>query len=388
MKDALDVVMAWQLRNPSATDPAEAIEAVKKARESDSELPQRLASHFLKLTIPPFFPQTRSPSTLKVSQKTAPWKDSHNEYVLDLLRWSVETLDRKEIERNWHLMVPPILKMIDDPEALHKAKGCNLLRLLLQPLMHGQKSTEAPIGTSRQTPSTFLNRTGYHEVFASTLWPLFTYIPSLTPEADSVIIFHAVHEPLRCLAFLSTSGDDNRKFLDKLMREGIFAPLSHFTTPSTYPDLACEIMRQIPKITTLLGIETVKHLPSLIPLFTSILQDPFILTHRGLILAALEALQEVIGVAWPRVPGHRGSIALSLCILKQRCDEEDEKNGDGELEEVNRLMRDAAEQLDAVLSQSAISVEWDSEKRELVDAGEGLQGFFEESAKEKPVVRS
>ncbi|XPS76761.1 CCA tRNA nucleotidyltransferase [Ascochyta lentis] len=36
MKDALDVVMAWQLRNPSATDPAEAIEAVKKARESDN----------------------------------------------------------------------------------------------------------------------------------------------------------------------------------------------------------------------------------------------------------------------------------------------------------------------------------------------------------------
>lgn len=29
MKDALDVVMAWQLRNPDATDPAEAIEAVK-----------------------------------------------------------------------------------------------------------------------------------------------------------------------------------------------------------------------------------------------------------------------------------------------------------------------------------------------------------------------
>lgn len=30
MKDALDVVMAWQLRNPTATDPADAIEAVRK----------------------------------------------------------------------------------------------------------------------------------------------------------------------------------------------------------------------------------------------------------------------------------------------------------------------------------------------------------------------
>ncbi|KAJ4352652.1 CCA tRNA nucleotidyltransferase, mitochondrial, partial [Ascochyta clinopodiicola] len=123
MKDALDVVMAWQLRNPSATDPAEAIEAVKKARESDSELPHRLASHLLKLTIPPFFPQTKPTSAFELSSKPAPWKDPHNDYVLDLLGWSIRALDRKAIEQNWHLLVPPILKMIDDSEAKDKARG-------------------------------------------------------------------------------------------------------------------------------------------------------------------------------------------------------------------------------------------------------------------------
>jgi len=38
MKDALDVVMAWQLRNPDATDQAEAIEAVKVSRGMKNEI--------------------------------------------------------------------------------------------------------------------------------------------------------------------------------------------------------------------------------------------------------------------------------------------------------------------------------------------------------------
>jgi tRNA nucleotidyltransferase (CCA-adding enzyme) len=32
MKEALDVVMAWQLRNPDSTDAAAAIEAVKASQ--------------------------------------------------------------------------------------------------------------------------------------------------------------------------------------------------------------------------------------------------------------------------------------------------------------------------------------------------------------------
>ncbi|KAL6710275.1 CCA tRNA nucleotidyltransferase, mitochondrial [Coniothyrium glycines] len=37
MKDALDVVMAWQLRNPGETDPGQAIEAVKASRSEKNE---------------------------------------------------------------------------------------------------------------------------------------------------------------------------------------------------------------------------------------------------------------------------------------------------------------------------------------------------------------
>ena len=75
MKDALDVVMAWQLRNPNVTDPTAAIEAVKvsRAEKTDSELSFRLASHFLQLTIPPLFPQNKPTSNaLEASRQPAP----------------------------------------------------------------------------------------------------------------------------------------------------------------------------------------------------------------------------------------------------------------------------------------------------------------------------
>ena len=380
MKDALDVVMAWQLRNPSATDSAEAIEAVKKARESDSELPQRLASHFLKLTIPPFFPQTKSTNTFEVSQKPAPWKDPHNEFVLGLLGWSINALSRKAIEQNWHLLVPPVLKMLDDTEAVFKAKGCHLLTQLLLILQAGCEG---------QISATFLSRTGYHEVFASTLWPLLTYIPSLTPESESVTIIQSVYEPLRSLAILSASDDKQTKFLDKLMREGVLAPLSHFPTPSTYPNLACEIVRQIVEITVLLGIGSVKHLASLVSLLTSIMQDPFILSHKQLTLAVVEALQALVQTCWPRLPAHRGAITLGLCVLKGRCDEEGGEEERGEegsqkrrewvlMRDIREELKDTAELLDAALSQSEVSEDWKKDKTALVDADERLKGFFEE----------
>lgn len=380
MKDALDVVMAWQLRNPSTTDPAEAIKAVRIYRESESELSQRLASHFLKLTIPPFFPQTKSDNAFDISQKPAPWKDPHNKFVLELLRWSIQSLDRKAIEQNWHLLVPPVLKMLDDTSVEHKARGCQYLRYLLATL----KSR-----TNKDASIIFLERTGYHEVFASTLWPLLTYIPSLTPEAESVTVFESVYDPLRSLAELLKPEDKRCKFLDKLMREGVLAPLSHFPTPATYPDLACVIIDEIPRIASMLGIETIKHLPSLTPLLTGIMQDPFILSRRELTLATILALQSVMETCWPRIPAHRGAIALGLCVLKGRCDDESgrlpkSQRGNKEahewssMENILQTLKDTAGMLDILLSQSEVSKEWVEEKKALVEADEGLEAFFQE----------
>ncbi|EOD43557.1 putative trna nucleotidyltransferase protein [Neofusicoccum parvum UCRNP2] len=77
MKSALDVVMAWQLRNPGVIDPTEAIEEVRVQRQTEDsgsvkqqagkkkgELTSHLASHFLRLTIRPLFMKAQNPATI------------------------------------------------------------------------------------------------------------------------------------------------------------------------------------------------------------------------------------------------------------------------------------------------------------------------------------
>ncbi|KAF2829341.1 poly A polymerase C-terminal region-like protein [Ophiobolus disseminans] len=387
MKDALDVVMAWQLRNPGSTDATAAIEAVKASRDekTDSELPSRLASHFLQLTIPPFFPQNKPASdALEASRQPAPWKDPGAQYALDLLSWCIGALSRKEIEARWHLLVPPILKMVDDVDATWKARGCHYLGQLLESLRasisHDAASQQA---TMKQTPSEFLRRTGYHNVFAEALLPMFTYIPSLTPELEAVFLFKELFPALTTLALLlpveSSKGETRTQFLDKILREGILSPLAHFPTPSTYPELATVVVSNLQVVLGHMGIESVKHLPSIIPLLSNILQEPFIVSHRALTVSTLAALQAIMLNAWPRIPGHRGAIMMGLSLCWGRCVDEDVSTQQ-HVGEVKEALPDTVAMLDTVMhavEESELREQWQYEKRDLVETSPLYEGLFE-----------
>lgn len=385
MKDALDVVMAWQLRNPDSTDADAAIEAVRASREkqTDSELPSRLASHFLELTIPPFFPQNKGNlNTLEKSRQPAPWKDPGSQYVLDVLRWSIGAMSRKEKEARWHLLVPPILKMIDDTDTTWKARGCQLLGGLLESLQRISSGDESiKKGGLRQDSTDFLQRTGYHNVFAEALLPFFTYIPSLTREDEAVQLFNELFPTLTALGLLlpvgSGKGSTRTGLLDKIVREGILAPLGHFPTPWAYPELAAVITRHLPLVVSHLGIESVKHLPTLIPLLSTLLQEPFVVNHQGLTLGALKAFQAMIQNAWPRIPGHRGEIMMGLCLCWERC--MDESCRLRYVEEIKAEMQETVAMLDAVMQnvkEDSKRVTWEEEKRELLGTSRSYQGLF------------
>jgi len=387
MKDALDVVMAWQLRNPDSTDAAAAIEAVKASRDeqTDSELPSRLASHFLQLTIPPFFPQNK-PATdaLEASRQPAPWKDPGAQYVVDLLRWCVGALSRKEIETRWHLLMPPILKMIDDVDAAWKAKGCHYLGLLLENLRAtAARDTAQQKAWNKQSPSEYIRRTGYHNVFAEALFPMFTYVPSLTPEAEAIPLFKELFPTLTTLALLlpveDSKGNTRGQNLDKILREGILSPLAHFPTPSTYPELAAVITSQLRVLLGHMGIESVKHLPNIIPLLSTILQDPFIVSHQALTGSTLKALQAVMLNAWPRIPGHRGAIMMGLSLCWGRCTDEDVSTQQ-DMGELKAALQETVAMMDAVMQavkEDAMKEKWVEEKRNLVEASPSHKGLFE-----------
>ncbi|KAH8728667.1 hypothetical protein GQ44DRAFT_724120 [Phaeosphaeriaceae sp. PMI808] len=394
MKDALDVVMAWQLRNPDSKDANAAIEAVKAPRDdqADSELPFRLASHFLQLTFPPLFPQNKSvTNALEASRQAAPWKDPGAQYLFDLLEWTIGALSQKEMEGKWHLLVPPILKMVDDIDAIWKAKGCHFLGVLFERLY--QSSTgdiPSSKATNRQGPWGFLERTGYHNVFSEALFPLFSYIPSLTPEPEAVPLFKEVLPALTTLALLhpieNSKGNTRERFLDKIVREGILSKLAQFPTPSTYPELATVMMSHLQTLVRHMGINSVKHLPKTMAVLSAMLQEPFTISHKALTLSTLKALQAVTLNGWPRIAGHRGTMMMGLALCWGRCTDEELWNQD-EVGEVKKEVQETVGMLDAVMQaqakESGLREKWEEEKSEVMAASSVHAALFERCGPEK-----
>lgn len=302
---------------------------------------------------------------------------------MDLLEWSIGTLDRETTEAQWHFLVPPILKMMDDVDVEWKANGCHLLGLLLERLRQSPArhlSGERP--KTLQSSPNFLQRTGYHNVFAESLLPLFTYVPSLTPEQDSVLLFTSGFSAITSLALLlpveNGEGNDRYRFLDKVFRDSVLYPLAHFPTPSTYPELATAIVAHMPDMLGHMGIESVKHLPNLIPLLSTILREPFALSHKSLVVTTLQALQSVVLNAWPRLPEHRGEVMMGLCLLWARCMQT--KAGVEEVDEVKKEVKETVCMLDAVMragEAEGLGQEWEREKRDVAQAAAGFGELFE-----------
>ena len=330
MKDALDVVMAWQLRNPGTTDSQQAIEEVKN-HQTKGELTSDLIRHFLKLTIRPLFikasPATvteqgrkvtteRLPEKLTMSDmddKTAkPWKSAKDTYSLDILRWVVHSLDERTVAGVWPLIIPPLLTLVDDWEARYKALGASFMTALLG-----------------ATPPELLERTGLGEVFEQALMPCLTCLPTITDEAESIPLLSAVYPALLMLARkrfpvpqnvtttsvqtpLTPLERSKVKFLDSIIRKGIIYGYSHCGT--SYPAIVTILFDHLSIYLDELGIDSVKHLKYLMPMLSEALSNPTGSATVPMLVSATKALQAVIRNAGPRMDNYRGEALKGLCM--------------------------------------------------------------------------
>lgn len=410
MKDALEVVMAWQLRHPEVKDRAAAIEAVKarneaklqdetKCEEKNSELPARLATHFLQLTIRPLFTSSQKqphPNLTAAGRKATqpkphktlnfgesvkePWKDPHYGWTLDLLRWVLRTLDSKGVETNWGLIVPPILKMLDDIETAWKAAGCELLTMLLN-----------------ITPPALLARTGLGNVFEEALMPCLAYLPSLTPENESVMLLDktypallalanvmfpppsastTISTPSRPLTTKKTEGNPRtcEKFLDTLLRQGILAGFAH---AGEHVRIAEVLLKHLVPLLEAMQISSVKHLKHVLPLLSNVLAEPLGPAYPPLLRAAAKAVQAVQLNAWPRIAVHRGEVLRGVTVCWIRVCEQGQRGQEAvELEAVKQELRTCVEMLAAVLKEDQ-DVDLQKEAAMLVEADERLSGLLD-----------
>ncbi|KAK1062653.1 CCA tRNA nucleotidyltransferase, mitochondrial [Friedmanniomyces endolithicus] len=396
MKDALDVVMAWQLRHPGITDPQAAIEEVKQQKQTQGELAHALVRHFLKLTIRPLFAKTK-PSTITAQGRkdtrevvlsprmtmesedeavTKPWKSGKDgAAALDLLRWVVGAMDEKLVEEVWHLIVPPILTLLDDWETKYKQTGAELLNLLLQ-----------------TTPSSLLERTGLGEVFEEALMLCLSHLPSLTPEPDSIALLSAVYPTLLTLAktrypappppptgpYLhppkeaDAPSHHRANLLNRILRKGIIQ--SHSLLPThQHPAIIVLLLQQLVPLLNELGIQSVRHLQYLLPILTATLTDPHgeAAARVPVLRAGMQALRAVALNAWPRITEWRGEVlrGLTLCWLRTEGVEDGE-----EVEGLREEMREVVELMRVVVGEQ---VGFEGECAVLVAADGRLGGLLE-----------
>lgn len=376
MKDALEVVMAWQLRNPDTATIEGAIEEMKNAK-MHGELTASLITHFLRLTIRPLFSKNQHsavtaqgrkvttnvlPKNLSMDQRdevTKPWKK--DESALDLLRWILNSIDEKAVEQHWPLLLPPLLSITDDTDTRFKTQGCHLISLLLQ-----------------HTPPSLLTRTGLSEVFEGALLPCLGYLPTLTPANESIALLSEAYPALISLSQTmqdpgrrdSTNEDQTPrriKLLDTVVRKGV---LSAYVNCSENVDIVEVLLRNLGLLVNELGVESTKHIKHVLPMLSTVLSNPFGHAHPSSLLAATNALQSVILNGWPRMAVNKGEVlrGITLCWLHIHGEQS------GELEAVRKELRKTVLMLkDAVGPDHGLQIDF----RALSDADPRLADLFE-----------
>ncbi|KAL9600388.1 MAG: hypothetical protein Q9219_003238 [cf. Caloplaca sp. 3 TL-2023] len=289
----------------------------------DAEAFKKLIEDLLLSHIKPFFVRSRNPILTDQARKAVsplprpnapsdfqstskPWK-FQSPHIVTIFQWVLNQLDSAMVETTWPLVIPPLLAIVDDVSTAWKTRGCELLLLLLNVV-----------------PTNLLERSGLGEVFHDTVMPYLLYLPSLTPEDESIPLLDAAYTALIVLssAHYGTSNTTASRIrsLDAIFRYGILKGHSH---AGENVRIASLLLKKSSDLVDAMGIYCVKHLKDIIPLILAALTAPFATAYPPLLQTALQTLRAVILNGWPRVSSHKGEILEGLVICWCRIDDEE-----------------------------------------------------------------
>ncbi|KAL8633794.1 hypothetical protein Q9189_000530 [Teloschistes chrysophthalmus] len=273
------------------------------------------------------FPDNSNGSTQTTSNMdttTKPWKYT-SPHIVTVFQWILSHMTTSMISSHWPLIIPPLLTILDDISIAYKIHGCHLLRLLLA-----------------VAPASLLERSGLGEVFHDTLVPHLLYLPTLTPEEESLPLLDATYDTLIALTLARFPGRESGaakiKALDGIFRYGIVKGHAHAGENVRIAEL---LMKKSADLVGAMGIYAVKHLKDLLPMVSVTLTAPFALAYPPLLMAALGVLRAVVARAWPRVGYHRGDILEGLVVCWCRIADDDDK-ASGEVLAVRAEIKEVA----------------------------------------------
>lgn len=168
------------------------------------------------------------------------------------------SLQDETISKQWPLFVPVLVTLLEEPTAWFRARGLTALDAFLKRL-----------------PFNILRNTGLNSVFEQAVLPTLLFLPTLTPEKESLQLLEPAYESLLTLAW-KLSKEDKVKLLDKVLREGVFAGYFH----SKEHVLIVEILvRKAGQVVRGMGLEAVKHLKVRSSSLLLIRKQKFIISH-------------------------------------------------------------------------------------------------------------
>ena len=360
-----------------------------------------------------------APNTSRYNE-TIDWDDEkkiwRNGWTCDLLtfillQYRVLPSDREKatFELQFHLLIPPILNLVDDSDIEYKTQGCRLLRLLCEQVTHCQ--------------SDILKRTGLSDVFSDALKTNFLHLPTLTPEEESLTLLAELYPAFRALVdarfpiirkdesnkgkegavltsrpatntILATGDakitkpkssslkaasrvpdtkdkDARQSMLDLILRHGILASYAHAVD---YVRITTLLLHEASLVVSMMGIYSAKYLQILLPLLRNVLCNPFGTACVSLLMAALECMEMLIKCCWPRVKEKWWGECLRAivgCWVQIADDEADGKVQ--ELRDMKDRLGDARRLLEVVVGEEFIDA-----KQKLVEEDEIVRGLFED----------
>ena len=174
------------------------------------------------------------------SSVTKPWKFVDLRAVT-VFEWAVSEADTETtITKSWPLFIPVLLTLADDNSTAIRQRGLVILQKFLE-----------------KFPSRILSDTGLNKVFEDTVLPSLSYLPSITPEEESVELLGPAYAALRCLAQKLSDANKKNKLLDRVVREGILLGYFHAKEYVRIVEVLC---REMGELLVQMGVGAVKHL--------------------------------------------------------------------------------------------------------------------------------
>lgn len=359
-----------------------------------------------------------APAGIRFSE-TIDWDDEHKiwrtgwtcdllAFILSQYRGLPSDREKSTFESQFNLLIPPILNLIDDGDIGYKTEGCNLLRLLCEQITHCH--------------SDILKRTGLSDVFSEAVRTNFLHLPTLTPEKESLALLAELYPAFRALVdarfpttpwtkpsdsseetvlasrpatntpstarsvkdttiITATSKaprilpdtkdkDARQSMLDLILRHGILASYSHAID---YVRITTLLLHEASLLISMMGIYSAKYLQMFLPLLRDVLYNPFGTACVPLLVSALECMEMLIKVCWPRIREKwwgeclRGIVGCWVQIV------DDEGRGkEQELEDVKRKLRDLGQLLEGIVGEA-----FRNAKQRLMDEDETIETLFD-----------